>query len=187
MKKREKKTTKEFWGKRWGESQLWRYGEITKYMAVHKKFDQLFKKFLGKGDRRILEIGCGGGKQLVYFNKEFGYKPYGIDYSEEGCRMARENLRAQNICGQIICEDIFNTSLKEGFDIVYSMGLIEHFSNPEKIIDKHIELLKPGGILIITVPNLKDSLYYGLRKMLGGETELSRTHNLSVRKQKEGP
>lgn len=180
MKEGEEKTTKEFWGERWGESQLSGYRKITKYMAAHKRFDKLLKKFLTKGDRRILEIGCAGGKQLVYFNKEFGYEPYGIDYSEEGCKVARENLRSQNICGQVICEDVLNTSLNKEFDIVYSMGLIEHFFNPEKIIDKHIELLKPGGILIITVPNLKGSLYYTLRKLLGGETELSRTHNLKV-------
>jgi len=180
MKERGEKTAKEFWEKRWGESQLWKYSKITKYMAIHRKFDQLLKEFLGKGDKRILEIGCAGGKQLVYFSKEFGYEPYGIDYSEEGCRIARENLRSQDICGQIICEDIFDTSLEEEFDIVYSMGLIEHFLNTKRIIDKHIALLKPGGILLITVPNLKGSLYYSIRKMLGREVELSRNHNLSI-------
>lgn len=56
--------------------------------------------------------------------------------------MATANLRSQNICVQIICKDVFNTSLKKQFDIVYSMELIEHFLNPEKIIDEHIELLK---------------------------------------------
>ena len=176
----EEKTDKGFWEDWWGESRTWRYRNIRKYLAVHKKFDKLFKAFLEKGNRKILEIGCAGGTQLVYFNKEFGYEPYGVDYSEEGCRIARENLKLHDISGQIICEDVFDASFEQEFDIVYSMGLIEHFFDPDKIIDKHIELLKPGGILIITIPNFKGSLYYGLIKIRGEETELARTHNLSI-------
>lgn len=140
----EEKTTKGDWEDWWGEGRRWRYRSIWKYLCVHKKFDKLLKTFLEKGNKKILEIGCAGGKQLVYFNKEFGYEPYGVDYSEEGCRIARENLRLNDISGQIICEDVFDASFEQEFDIVYSMGLIEHFFDPDKIIDKHIELLKPG-------------------------------------------
>jgi 2-polyprenyl-3-methyl-5-hydroxy-6-metoxy-1,4-benzoquinol methylase len=36
---------------------------------------------------------------------------------------------------------------------VISFGFIEHFDNPENVIQKHLDLLKPGGILIVGVPN----------------------------------
>ncbi len=150
-------------------------------MAGHRRFDGLFKSFLERGDEKILEIGCARGTSLVYFAKEFGYEPYGVDYSEIGCKMAEENLKRAGINGTILCEDIFKTSLKkESFDVVYSAGLIEHFDDPDKIINKHIELLKRGGTLIITIPNFRDSLYLSLRKLRGKEKELLETHNITI-------
>ena len=88
--------------------------------------------------------------------------------------------------GTILCEDIFQTTFEdESFDIVYSMGLIEHFESPAEIIDAHIKLLKKGGILIITIPNYKDSLYFTLLKILGKEKKLLETHNLSIMDKKK--
>ena len=57
------------------------------------RFDQFFKAIAPRGPRRMLEIGCGASAWLVYFAKEFGYRVEGIDYSELGCELARENLR----------------------------------------------------------------------------------------------
>lgn len=113
---------------RWKESPLRGYVGIEKYLAINKKLDMLFKRFIEKGIKRILEIGCAKAKWLIYFAKEFSYEVYGIDYLEKGVEIAKRNLKIAGVKGTILCEDIFQTSLKEqSFDIVYSMGLIEHF------------------------------------------------------------
>ena len=39
------------------------------------------------------------------------------------------------------------------FDLVFSLGLIEHFSEPEHVIEAHLRYLKPGGTLMIGCPN----------------------------------
>jgi 2-polyprenyl-3-methyl-5-hydroxy-6-metoxy-1,4-benzoquinol methylase len=175
------KTDKDFWEREWQEIPLEKYYGIERYLAINKKLDSLFKRFLKKGDKKILEIGCAKAKQLIYFGKEFGYKVYGTDYSERGVEIAKENLKIAGMEGAILCEDIFQTSFEEeSFDIVYSMGLIEHFENPAEVIDAHIKLLKRGGILIITIPNFRDSLYLTLNKILGKEKRLLETHNLSI-------
>lgn len=175
------KTNEEFWEKYWKELKLWRYRKIAKYMALNRRFDKLFKSILKRGDKKVLEIGCAKGNWLIYFAKEFGYEPYGIDYSEIGCIIAEENFKAANVNGKILCEDIFKTSLEsESFDVVYSASLIEHFEDPTKIINKHIELTKNGGILILIIPNVKDSLYFTFHKIFGKERELLETHNLNI-------
>ena len=175
------KSGKDLWESAWRESPLAKYYGIEKYLAINKKLDILFNKFLNKGDKRILEIGCAKAKWLIHFAKEFGYDVYGIDYSEKGVELAKQNLIISRIKGTILCEDIFQTSLVgESFDIVYSMGLIEHFDNPAEIIDKHIKLLKTGGKLIITVPNYRNSLYIDLRKLIGSDKHILETHNLST-------
>jgi SAM-dependent methyltransferase len=40
------------------------------------------------------------------------------------------------------------------YDVVMSIGVIEHFRDPADVVQRHINLLKPGGTLILQVPNL---------------------------------
>jgi SAM-dependent methyltransferase len=57
--------------------------------------------------------------------------------------------------GSVVCEDLFRSSLSgESFDLVYSSGLIEHFEDMRGVVGEHLRLLKPGGQLVLIVPNL---------------------------------
>jgi SAM-dependent methyltransferase len=66
------------------------------------------------------------------------------------------------------------------FDVAFSQGLIEHFKNPLSVVSEHKRILKPGGILIINVPQ-KYTGYTLMKKNnmkkkkweLGWETEFS--------------
>lgn len=55
-----------------------------------------------------------------------------------------------------------------------SYGFIEHFDDPQPIIQRHVELVKPGGTLILEVPN-----HRGLNRPLQ-DPELLRAHNLNT-------
>lgn len=121
--------------------------------------------------RRFLEVGCGGGKWLIYFCKTFGYSVTGCDYSESGCEMARRNLEAAGIEGTILQEDF--STLKGKFDVIYSHGLIEHFNDSKSVLEKFASLLNPShGTLISLVPNLTglSGFYHRLLKRETFET-----------------
>ena len=104
----------------------------------------------------ILEIGGAPGQYLAFFAKEFGYKVTGLDYSEIGCKKMKENFDILGINATVYQMDLFSEDIRVSpqFDIVYSLGFIEHFTNLEEVIEKHLDLLKPGGILLIGTPNL---------------------------------
>jgi SAM-dependent methyltransferase len=51
--------------------------------------------------------------------------------------------------------DFFKPFPLGNFDAVCSFGFIEHFDDSKLVVDKHVEILKEGGHLIITVPNIK--------------------------------
>ncbi|MBN2095569.1 MAG: methyltransferase domain-containing protein [Candidatus Aenigmarchaeota archaeon] len=185
MGQRETKTDKEFWDKTWEGSRLGHYAKISSLMAANYDFHRLLKRHLEKkkgAKRKAIELGSAKGLELVYFAKEFGYEPWGIDYSEHGCEMARLNLKKAGLDGKIICADLFKSKLpKKSFDLVYSGGLIEHFENPGKVVEKHAELLKKGGLLIITIPNYgKSSIYRQMLHKIGIEGEISKTHNFGI-------
>lgn len=103
----------------------------------------------------ILEIGGAPGQYLAFFAKEFKYKVSGMDYSEIGCKKMKENFDLLGINGNVYQIDLFSKDKLDlpKFDIVYSLGFIEHFTNLEEVIEKHLDLLKPGGILMIGTPN----------------------------------
>jgi 2-polyprenyl-3-methyl-5-hydroxy-6-metoxy-1,4-benzoquinol methylase len=82
--------------------------------------------------------------------------------------LAKENLKADGVNATALRQDIFQTTFREeSFDIVYSLGLNEHFQDPAQIIDIQIKLLKNGGTLIATTPNFKGSLSFAFNKIMG--------------------
>jgi 2-polyprenyl-6-hydroxyphenyl methylase/3-demethylubiquinone-9 3-methyltransferase len=114
--------------------------------------------------RHLLEVGCATGRWLIYFHRTFGYAVTGCDYSETGCASARASLAAAGIAGEVIQDDLFN--LQGRYDAIFSGGLIEHFDDPRRVLQKFHGMLEPGGTLITIVPNLRglSGLYHRLLK-----------------------
>lgn len=184
-----KKTTQDHWQRIWRRQTPYTYGFLRRTIKspTDRRLGLVFKQHLPQERKRILEIGCASGRWLVRFKREFDYNVYGIDYSEAGCELAKETLRRTKIEGEIICGDIFDPSLqdkyKEFFDIVYSLGFIEHFSDPTDALDMHLRLLKPDGFLIVTVPNYGDgSINRKWIRITGREEHLVKTHNVELMK-----
>lgn len=147
-------TTKQYWDNEW-KNDLYQARVFNSRKCSNFAFDLIFKEFLPKGALRALEIGAGASIWLAYLDEFFGYTVYGLDYSVAGCLSA--NLNYTTATGEpprIVQGDIFQCPFKEqSFDVVYSLGVIEHFSNPMQILKIAKRLLKPGGILLTAVPN----------------------------------
>ena len=141
-------------------SEAWKKSKRPKWLKRHPlfyyQFDKLMKEHIKKGSK-FLEIGCGGGKFLVYFSQQFNCDVTGIDFSPVGCQLAKKNLELSGLFGTVVYEDVFNcrTISKQSFDVVFSGGFIEHFDNTELVLARHIDFLKPGGLLVIELPNMK--------------------------------
>ncbi len=106
---------------------------------------------------RILEVGSGDSGWLGYFARKTGATVAGIDYSERGCELARNRLRADGLEGRIFCGDLFKLTHEEvgQYDFVYSIGLVEHFDDLVGVLRGLSRFVAPGGILFTEVPNLR--------------------------------
>jgi len=133
--------------------------------------------------KTILEIGCGNSTWLPYLAKITNAQVTGIDYSEEGCRLALQRLKQDGIQGKIVCEDIFkaNHEIIGQYDFVYSLGVVEHFSDLTGILKEELRFVKPGGILFTEIPNLKYSIH-GLLSWIY-QPELLKKHNKISKKE----
>ena len=131
-----------------------------------------------KPGMRVLEIGCAPGKHMAYLAKVRQAQVSGLDYSEPGIAFSKELFSRLGLKGQFHCENALATTFPENaFDIVYSLGVIEHFDDPRPIIEKHLLLAKDGGLVLITVPNYA-GFYGSLQRYF--DPENLKIHNLDV-------
>lgn len=149
-------TSQHYWEDNWQRKSERAWGKLDWVRRQYnwRSWDEILRRRLkGQNGNRFLEVGCAGGKWLIYFQKTFGYNVTGCDYSPVGCDMARKNLEAAGIDAPVLQKDLF--TLTGEFDVIYSHGLIEHFQNPLKVLEKFSALLHPShGTLISVVPNI---------------------------------
>jgi 2-polyprenyl-3-methyl-5-hydroxy-6-metoxy-1,4-benzoquinol methylase len=121
---------------------------------------RLFREYGGvtRGSA-VLEIGCGQSMWLPYLARTEGCRVSGVDYEPYAARLAEANLAGAGVQGNIYCRDGFDPAQNEDlwgrFDLVYSMGVIEHFEDVSDKLRALGRFLKPGGRLLSMVPNLQ--------------------------------
>ena len=110
---------------------------------------------LPKFSKYILEVGCGEGVTLKWL-KQNGYceKTFGLELFEGMRTTAEQNVDeltigdAENI--------IYNYNDKE-FDLILCLDVLEHMVDPWKFINNLETKLKPGGIIIASIPNVRNA------------------------------
>ncbi len=110
---------------------------------------------------RIIELGCGSGIMTFRMLERFGGEAVLIDKSKYALEAARKYSRRFDIDQgnvEYVSCDIFSFEDPEGFDIVHSQGLIEHFPDQSAIIGEHFRFAKKGGYVLILAP--RPSVFY---------------------------
>jgi 2-polyprenyl-3-methyl-5-hydroxy-6-metoxy-1,4-benzoquinol methylase len=104
--------------------------------------------------RVVCEIGCGGSTWLPFLARR-GAEAWGIDYSATGIALARENLSRAGVTAKLVEADLFDgTPLPPAhFDVIYSLGFLEHFADSARVVARMAEFLRPAGVLFTIVPN----------------------------------
>ena len=146
-------TNAEYWSKIWNSSDL--PAPIDDQSPLYRGYADFLKKVLAGRSGSLLEIGCACSGWLPYLAKR-GFGVSGIDYSPVGCQQARMMLDRERCGGDIYERDAFadNPDLVGRFDVVLSLGVVEHFSNTAEPIRAFSRYLKPQGMLISTCPNM---------------------------------
>jgi SAM-dependent methyltransferase len=105
--------------------------------------------------RRVLEVGGSPGRFLAYLHRTTGCECSILDFSPHGCELARENFRLLDIPLTTYEIDVFEANDLPAFDLVYSLGLIEHFDDLTQIVEAHRRLVADEGKLILGAPNFR--------------------------------
>jgi SAM-dependent methyltransferase len=100
---------------------------------------------------------------MVYFAKHFGYAVDGVDYSTSG-PLVEATLELNGVVGGYFQEDVFDFTTDELYDVVFSAGFVEHFNDPVAPVSKHADLAKPGGMVVLSVPNITHFNLWAMRR-----------------------
>jgi SAM-dependent methyltransferase len=107
--------------------------------------------------KTAIELGGFPGYYAAYLKKYQHLDTTLFDYFiDEGLinqLLDKNGLKPGDI--KVIEADLFDYQPEIKYDLVLSFGLIEHFNNTRSIIETHLQFLKPGGTLFITLPNFK--------------------------------
>jgi SAM-dependent methyltransferase len=190
----ERLTTKESWDDRYKNTSAAAIKKKSSSSEGWRKYFQhyyqyllwaTFRRYLPQGEGlRVLEVGSAPGKFLVKLHEMFNYIPYGVEYSGLGVTKNKDLFRLNNLDpDKVIQADFFDSKFQDKyqgyFDIVISMGFIEHFTDAVPVVEKHLNVLKDGGYLVISIPNLNRQGFYGKWSSLFSKERLE-IHNTDI-------
>ncbi len=113
---------------------------------------------------RILEVGAGTGRDAVTLARA-GADVLTLDYVSGSLNLTVQAATAAGVQVSPVCGDALGSPFPDGtFDAVFHQGLLEHFRDPLPLLRDNIRILKPGGFLIVDVPQTYH--YYTLGKQI---------------------
>ena len=123
-------------------------------LRAKKHFRRLARTMPTAGD--LLEVGAGDG-YFLNAAKEAGWRVHGLELSQPRIEQAKRWFDID-----LLPQDLLKADLKPAsFDAIAMFQLIEHVHDPRAILKRVHELLKPGGVLVLSTPNV---LAYGKKK-----------------------
>ncbi|GAB4430973.1 MAG: class I SAM-dependent methyltransferase [Chloroflexi bacterium OHK40] len=122
--------------------------ELRRYYAARRR---MVERSVGRGGR-ILDVGCATGNFLDTMRRA-GWHAQGVEPSPEAAAYARERLGLDVITGRLEEAGLPGVA----FDAVTFWDVLEHVHQPQATLAEAARILRPGGILVLGLPN-PDSL-----------------------------
>lgn len=122
-------------------------------------FAPLVEELKRRQARRLLDLGCGNGRHLVFLARA-GFTVTGLDISISGLRLARQWLAEEDLQAGVALADFhFPLPLRSGsFDALLATQVIHHarLAAVRQAIAEIYRVLAPGGLAVVSVSGRKD-------------------------------
>lgn len=121
--------------------------------ALRNLSDVVLKLLEGRSGR-VLDLGCGSGR-LVAELAERGFNVDGIDVEERVVALGRRILASRGLEARLYVGDVHDPAqpiAAGGYDVVVCTEVLEHVGPWRELLARAGELLRPGGVLIVSAP-----------------------------------
>ena len=153
--KTDKELVQEYWDKEpcdstgltFPEGSLEFFEEMEERRYRGQAFIHAFAQFTRWRGKRVLEVGCGCGTDLLQFARAEA-EVYGIDFSQHSVELTKKHLEFYGLQAEVTQGDGEGLPFPDNyFDLVYCWGVIHHAPHPSKVVAETYRVLKPGGCI----------------------------------------
>jgi 2-polyprenyl-3-methyl-5-hydroxy-6-metoxy-1,4-benzoquinol methylase len=131
---------------------LIKLGQLPLWIANGLKREADYLRFMTLSDEpvgKLLDVGCGGGRLLNRMKKR-GWQVEGSDFDEQATRKVTARYGIKTYVG-----DLPQCAMPaDHFDVITMSQTIEHLYDPLATLRESLRILKPGGLLVMTTPNV---------------------------------
>ena len=139
-------------GSEWYEKSEWYNFGLSHPTTDLRWYENVFlREPFHDGKGLLLNIGCGKNTFLKLL-KDRGYKVWAVDFNKDAVNFTQDVLGINNAFA-MDAREFARTYRGEGFDIIVSFEVLEHLDDPMGFVQLLQQILKPGGFMVISVPN----------------------------------
>lgn len=131
----------------WGSREF--FDQVENFRNATQPFMDKIVDFASFKGKRILEIGCGLGTDLLRFARA-GAHVTGVDLTHASVQLVQKRFILYGHPAELLAADAEALPFTDSsFDAVYSFGVLHHTPNTQRAIEEARRVLKPGGQLIL--------------------------------------
>jgi len=128
---------------------------VAKYTHLFPQTYEIIEKY--KPDRGLLlEVGCATG-EFLNVGRQRGWQVIGVDASQSLADVGKTRYGVEIVVSSSV-EAIAWPA--EQFDVIYASHVVEHLPSPATTLRELLRVLKPGGLIVIQVPNEFEDLLH---------------------------
>jgi tellurite methyltransferase len=162
-------STKEYWNNEWVNKEN---------ISMNNYAKKVFRIIRNKKPKNMLDIGCGNGKDAVYFAKK-GIKVTATDFSESGINLLKKDINTNKIKNiKPILTDIRKQNFKKNsYNVVYAHLSLHCFDDKEttKIFNEIYRIMKKNGLFFVKCKSTDDARF-GVGIKIGENIWVKGTH-----------
>lgn len=129
------------------------------FLEPHENMAKLATMLEKRKAKTVLDLGCGTGRHVIFFAQQ-GFDVYGLDSSAQGLKLTKNWLEEEKVQAHLSLHTMPEPLPypEHFFDAVVSLQVIHHgtLATIRKVTREINRVLKPGGLLFVTVPKLKN-------------------------------
>lgn len=138
-------------------------------VLLQREAEAEIRKRLAEQDRvRVLDIGCGNGALAIRLAGQFKdskkVKFKGIDISAPFAQYANKAAKYKEVDQSVVFaqKDVEKEGIEGEYDVIINSEVLEHLTNPEAFLKMVAGALKPGGVFLLSTPNINNWAKYPL-------------------------